>query len=103
MSFGLSGTEQKVVLEKLRLLFEEADAVSIAVSYIQLSGWRLLSPMLSSIKKDTRILCTDQLGRTDPSAVREIQKAGIAIHAYCASNSDHPKEYIAHKNGNPDK
>lgn len=103
MSFGLGGAGQQEVLDKLGELFEGADSVSIAVSYIQSSGWRLLSPMLKSIEKETRILCTDQLGITDPNAVRQIQTAGVGIHCYVASNVYHPKVFIAHREGAPDK
>jgi HKD family nuclease len=94
--FGLGGSEKAIVLKKLEIIASRADAFSIAVSYIQQSGWELLQPLIQHASARTRVLCTDQLGITDPVAVKKMLDAGLNVRAFRGSQVYHPKVYLAH-------
>lgn len=95
MTFALGGITQAVVRDQLEALLANAERLAIAVSYVQLSGWELLKPMITAAPEHVRILCTDQLGITDPKAVRRLMEEGFHVHAYCDSSVYHPKVFIA--------
>lgn len=97
LQLAIGGTNDDVVHDALSNLINNADHVSIAVSYVQLSGWSLLKSMLETSKaKSVRILCTDQMGITDPAAVREALKAGAIVRNYKSDGRTfHPKVYLS--------
>jgi HKD family nuclease len=105
VAFAIGGGAGKPIYESVTTLASEAQALSIAVSYIQLSGWELLAKLIPPAKlPHTRILCTDQLGITDPKAVRAIKAAGVTIRAFTAANVVfHPKVYIGQDANGPDR
>lgn len=75
--------------------------LSIAVSYVQFSGWELLKPIIGGKARQVRLLCTDQFGVTDPAAVRAMQAAGVVVHVYTGAGVYHPKIYVAEFEGAP--
>lgn len=79
------------------------DQLAVAVSYVQLSGWELLKPLIADKAANVRILCTDQFGITDPAAIRAIQQAGVSVRAYAGSNVFHPKIFISSRGMHPDR
>ncbi len=97
LSFG--GDEEAVVLNSLKKVIRRFENIDLAVSYIQFSGWELLKPLIRGKESKVRVLCTDQLGITDPKAVADMQRAGVAIRAYSGSNVFHPKVVIVKKGG----
>ncbi len=103
MALAIGGGNGAPIRSLLRELVRGADRISIAVSYVQVSGWSLLRPMLSRPQLATmRLLCTDQLGLTDPSAIRSLMDAGIDVRAYVPTNKVfHPKVFLAHSEGRP--
>lgn len=92
--FGGSG-QASSILKLIRKNIAGFDQLAIAVSYIQLSGWELLKPLIVSNAGKVRLICTDQFGITDPSAVRAIQNAGAKVHVYTGPGVYHPKIYVA--------
>lgn len=101
MKIVIGGNDFGEVHDALASLFEDATDISIAVSYIQLSGWALLKSILGdSLENKLRILCTDQMGITDPAAVREVLDCGVDIRNYKSDGRVyHPKLYLANKVG----
>jgi HKD family nuclease len=102
VAFAIGGGAGKPIYESVKSLASQVEALSLAVSYIQLSGWELLAELIPPAKlPHTRILCTDQLGITDPKAVRAIKAAGVTIRAFTAADIVfHSKVYIGqHANG----
>ena len=99
MKFVIGGNGSGEVHDALASLFEDATQISIAVSYIQLSGWALLKELLGTpSEKNLRILCTDQMGITDPAAVRSALKCGVDIRNYKSDGRVyHPKLYLVRK------
>lgn len=94
--FGLGGSNNGIVLSRLKEIANGAEGFSIAVSYIQQSGWELLEPLITHATVQTRVLCTDQLGITDPAAIRKMMAAGLDVRAFNGSPVYHPKVYVAH-------
>lgn len=100
---GLGGIKTGAVLDALRDFLIHFDRLDIAVSYVQRSGWELLKPLLDGKYKRVRLLCTDQLGISDPVAIREIQDAGVEVRAYNGKVVFHPKLYLtSHELGKPE-
>jgi HKD family nuclease len=99
VSFGgrTAGSILKTIEESIRG-FEE---LAIAVSYVQVSGWNLLKPLITGKFANVRLICTDQLGITDPAAVRAMQDAGVTVHAYTGTKIYHPKIFVASGGGKP--
>ena len=56
--------------------FRGADHVGIAVSYVQESGWRILEPIVPT--GSTRMVIDDQMGITQPSAIRIALENNVA-------------------------
>jgi HKD family nuclease len=96
MTVAIGGTTAGNIKKQLSVLMSKADAVDMAVSYIQVSGWKEIAPLLRGVKADRiRIVCTDQMGITDPAAVRLAQAAGVKIQRYTGPAIYHPKVYLA--------
>jgi HKD family nuclease len=103
MKFQIGGNGAAIIHHAICDLAAKSITLSIAVSYIQLSGWELLKAALTEQQiKSLRILCTDQLGITDPKAVREIMKAGAAIRVFTGNGVFHPKVFIGSRNAMSD-
>lgn len=100
--FGGSG-QAGSILKLVRTNITGFDRLAIAISYIQFSGWELLKPLIATKAGQVRLLCTDQFGITDPAAVRAMQKAGAAVHAYTGPGVYHPKIYVASFAAKPDR
>lgn len=68
--------------------------LDIAVSYVVLSGWELLSDSISSLGAgNVRLLLTDQLLITQPAALTRALQAGVSIRNY-SGEFYHPKTYL---------
>ncbi len=84
----------------LRQLMRQASALDIAVSYVQVSGWELIEPLIAKIEPlGIRLLLTDQFAITHPEALRKALKRGIQIRNYGGSRIYHPKVYLVYDAG----
>jgi HKD family nuclease len=93
---AIGGATDNEVRNALSGVFKDANAISIAVSYIQLSGWKVLEDILGSFDRTkVRLVCTDQLGITDPRAVKKAMDQGVNIRNFAGSQTFHPKLYLA--------
>ena len=102
MTLAIGGNGTGSVKRRLAELIRNADAVDMAVSYVQVSGWKEIAPLLKGIDpKRIRVVCTDQLGITHPDAVRMVQAAGVSIRRYSGHPIYHPKVYLAHRREAP--
>lgn len=102
MTVAIGGDGAGGIKERLAELMLDADAVDMAVSYVQVSGWKEIEPLLRGIDpKRVRLVCTDQLGITHPDAVRMIMAAGVSIRRYSGAPIYHPKVYLAHRGERP--
>lgn len=96
----LVGGNGPVMRDALAKLIRPAENISLAVSYLQVSGWDLLRPFIApAVLGSTRVLCDDRMGITNPEAVRRMQSAGIDVRAYVGSEVYHPKVFLARKGG----
>ena len=96
----LIGGNGPVMRDALAQLIKPAEKVSLAVSYLQVSGWDLLRPFIApAALSSTRVLCDDKMGITNPEAVRRMRRAGIDVRAYTGSEVYHPKVFLACKGG----
>lgn len=86
-------------------LVKGCDTLSVAVSYLQMSGWELFRRQTSQLNfSKMRMVCTDQLGITHPTAVRRAKESGIQIRNFDGKVTYHPKVYMAHDvSGRPTK
>lgn len=76
-------------------LIAKASSLDLAVSYLQAGGWTLLAKMLPDAKRPrTRILFTDQMDITHPTAVQNARDAGVPIRRFSGSQVYHPKVYL---------
>ena len=103
MTLSFGGSQPSSILSLVRSNIAGFERLAIAISYVQLSGWELLKPLVVGKFSEVRLLCTDQFGTTDPAAIRAIQKAGLTVHAYTGDRVYHPKIYIASFAGKPDR
>jgi HKD family nuclease len=103
MGVAFGGRAAGTVLKAVRDGIEGFESLAVAVSYVQLSGWELLRPIIAGKANQVRLVCTDQLGITDPAAVRAMQAAGVAVHAYTGAKTYHPKIFIASGGHQPDR
>jgi HKD family nuclease len=102
VSVVIGGAGQPLVVAALRAILCSSERASLAVSFLQVSGWDLLKSALSPQQISTlRVVCDDQMGITNPEAVRQILKAGAEVRAYSGTNIYHPKVFIAHHGKNP--
>ena len=103
MQFELGGGGTPRIRDAIRDLASKCDSVSVAVSYIQLSGWGLLKSALSVPQiQSLRVICTDQFGITDPNAIRAILEAGGKVRAFTGNSIFHPKVFIGSRKGMAD-
>lgn len=83
--------------DALKELVADADTLSVAVSYLQVSGWELFRQQTSKLNlPKMRMICTDQLGITHPAAVQRAISSGIQIRNFSDDAVYHPKVYLAH-------
>lgn len=89
--------------DALKELVVGADTLSVAVSYLQVSGWQMFQTQTRGLSlTDMRIVCTDQLGITQPAAVSRAIASGVQIRNYSGRATYHPKVYLAQdKAGRP--
>lgn len=101
MALSFGGSVSGTIYDAIRDTIEGFEELAIAVSYVQLSGWDLLRPLINSKYHRVRLLCTDQLGITDPKAIRAIIADGVQVRVYTGRYVYHPKVYISSRNGEP--
>lgn len=101
MALTFGGGAAGTVLQAVSDSITGFETLSIAVSYVQLSGWELLRPLIGAKANQVRLICTDQMGITDPAAVRAMQTAGLTVHAYTGTKVYHPKVFITSRAGQP--
>jgi HKD family nuclease len=90
-----SGNGGQSFLSELKGLLNDASSLDIAVSYLQVSGWLLLEPLLTKLKpKNIRLLFTDQMSITQPEALRLALKCGVHVRNYKGKRTYHPKIYL---------
>ncbi len=78
-------------------LVEGAETLSVAVSYLQVSGWELFHQQTSKLNlPKMRIICTDQMGITQPAAVQRAISSGVQMRIFSGNVTYHPKLYLAH-------
>jgi HKD family nuclease len=74
-----------------------AHSVDIAVSYLKMTGWYMLSAALKKISPvRIRVLTTDQMNVTQPAVLSAALQSGIQIKCYCGNRVYHPKVYLLH-------
>lgn len=97
MSISVGGGRGRPIYQGLRDLVQNAEQVSVAVSYVQLAGWELLKSQLNQGQiRSLRVICTDQFGITDPAAVRAMIADGADVRAFVPTSVVyHPKLYLA--------
>jgi HKD family nuclease len=87
----------------LHELIEGAETLSVAVSYLQVGGWEMFRERIQDLSlRKMRILCTDQLGITQPAAVKRALACKVQIRNFTGNVTYHPKVFLAHSgNGRP--
>jgi len=87
----------------MQKLTDGADGLSLAVSYLQVGGWELLLRKMRGINpQNVRIVFTDQMGITQPAAIRRALAHQVQIHNYSGEGTYHPKVYLSYdKRGRP--
>ncbi len=93
---AIGGDTDDSVKSALSQIFINPSRISIAVSYIQISGWKVLEEILGNFDpRNLRIVCTDQLGITDPRAIELALKKGVDIRNFSGTKTFHPKLYLS--------
>ena len=83
--------------QALSELVEGAETLSVAVSYLQVTGWEFFRDHTSNLNlPKMRIVCTDQFGITHPAAVQRAISSGVQIRNFAGVETYHPKVYLAH-------
>jgi HKD family nuclease len=83
--------------EALKELANGAHTLSVAVSYMQVSGWEIFHRHTRELNLPAmRIVCTDQLGVTQPAAVERAIRSGVQIRNFSGNVVYHPKVFLAH-------
>ena len=101
MDFVFGGSKRGAVRESLGAIINQSESLSLAVSYIRMSGWKIFLDMAKHIPRDKiRIVCTEQLGVTDPDTIRDALAQKIRIRRYSGSRVFHSKLYIGHGEAN---
>lgn len=98
---SIGGKENGTILQTISQNAEGFDRLSMAVSYVQLSGWEMIAPLLEGKYDRVRLICTDQMGITDPLAVKAMTNVGVTVHAYNGKRTYHPKLIIIERNDEP--
>jgi len=74
-----------------------ADTLSVAVSYVQMGGWELFRRRVGGLSlARMRMVCTDQMGITQPAAVKRAIASGIQVRNFAGEVTYHPKVFLAH-------
>ena len=74
-----------------------ASTLSVAVSYLQRGGWELFRHQIGRLEPArVRIVCTDQLGITQPAAVQAALNSHVQVRNFAGGATYHPKVYLAH-------
>lgn len=84
-------------LRSIQSASTRASRADLAVSYVVISGWELMEPLLKSIESgNVRMLVTDQFEFTQPDALRRALKAGVRVKHYDGQDGRiyHPKVYL---------
>ena len=80
----------------LNALCKDASGLSVAVSYLQVSGWRVLDAASAHINANNiRLICTDQFCITQPAALRRARDRGVQLLNFSGGVTFHPKVVIA--------
>lgn len=80
----------------LNALCKDASGLSVAVSYLQVSGWRVLDAASAHINANNiRLICTDQFCITQPAALRQARDRGVQLLNFNGGVTFHPKVVIA--------
>lgn len=67
------------------------------MSYLQVGGWELFRRHTRGLSlPKMRIVCTDQMGITQPTAVERAISSGVQIRNFTGRVVYHPKVYLAH-------
>lgn len=83
--------------DALATVTNKTQSISVAVSYIQMSGWELFAGMVGTTRLNAvRIVFTDQLAITQPAAIRAAIKSGAAVRRYEGKANYHPKVLLGH-------
>lgn len=96
MSSDFLNNSDATILRGISRLAKTAAAIDIAVSYLQVSGWKSLEPLIGELPSGkVRVLFTDQFALTHPNALDLAIKGEAAVRRYVGSEVYHPKVYIA--------
>jgi len=83
--------------EALHELTQGAETLSVAVSYLQVGGWELFRKHTQGLSlMKMRVVCTDQMGITQPAAVRRAIDNKVQIRNFKGNFTYHPKVFLAH-------
>jgi HKD family nuclease len=78
-------------------LIQGAETLSVAVSYLQVGGWEMFQKVTRGLSMPKmRIVCTDQLGITQPAAVELAIRSKVQIRNFAGNVVYHPKVFLAH-------
>jgi HKD family nuclease len=78
-------------------LVDGAETLSVAVSYLQVSGWEMFHHQTKQLNQSKmRMVCTDQMGITQPAAVQRAISNGVQMRNFSGNVTYHPKVYLAH-------
>lgn len=82
-----------------------AHSLQIACSYLKPRGWLILRSLFGpDVLKRSRLIFTDQLGITDPHAIRLALDDGVTIHRFSGEVTFHPKCFLGFsEDGEPKK
>lgn len=95
MQIVFGGSKQGAIRDSLGQIVRDSESLSLAVSYIRMSGWKIFRELTKHIPPERiRIVCTEQLGVTDPDVVREALTLKMQIRRYSGANVFHSKLYI---------
>lgn len=82
--------------EAIAQLARGAHTLSIGVSYVQMGGWDLLRRQTPGLHvNQMRLVCTDQMNITQPSAVRRAISEGVRVRNFSGAVTYHPKVILA--------
>ena len=96
MSLVLNSTESSFQ-GALENLSKDAASLSVAVSYVQLSGWKLFREITASIPPNkVRLVFTDQLDITQPRAIKAAMQSGANVRRFEGGVTFHPKVFVAY-------
>jgi HKD family nuclease len=86
--------------QAMQTLTQDAAGLSLAVSYLQVSGLNLLEQNIRQMEPtNVRVVCTDQMGITHPVAVRRALERHIQVRNYNGGSTYHPKVYLSYDRG----